>query len=77
MANDGNKKLIIGAAIGAVAGAAAGILLAPKSGKETRKMIGDKAKEIARKGKKMIEKGKDAAKGKIKNTADTVSKKME
>jgi gas vesicle protein len=39
------KKLAIGAAISAVAGYIAGILTAPKSGKETREDIKDKAVE--------------------------------
>lgn len=33
---DDTKKLITGLAVGAIAGAVAGILFAPKSGKETR-----------------------------------------
>lgn len=36
-----NTKIILGIAIGAAAGAIAGILLAPASGKETRKSIAD------------------------------------
>ena len=39
------KKLAIGAALSAVAGYIAGILTAPKSGKETREDIKDKAVE--------------------------------
>ena len=37
------NKLVTGLVAGALVGAAAGILLAPKSGKETRKMVGEKA----------------------------------
>jgi len=75
--SDNKGKFILGAAIGAIAGAAAGILFAPKSGKETRKIIGDKAKEYAEKSKEMLDNGKVATKEKIKEVADTVSKKME
>lgn len=39
------KKLAIGAAISAAAGYLAGILTAPKSGKETRKIIADKTND--------------------------------
>ncbi|QQS19674.1 YtxH domain-containing protein [Candidatus Saccharibacteria bacterium] len=39
------KKIAIGAALSAVAGYVAGILTAPKSGKETREDIKDKASE--------------------------------
>lgn len=72
----GKEKFFLGALAGAVAGAVAGILFAPKSGKETRKIIGDKAKEYAQDGKEMIEKGTELAKEKVKETADTVSQKM-
>jgi len=57
----GTGKFILGAAIGAIAGAAAGILFAPKSGKETRKIIGEKAKDLAEKGKDFaVKEGKEA-----------------
>ena len=69
-------KFVLGALIGAIGGAVAGILFAPKSGKETRKIIGDKAKEYAEDGKELIEKGTNMAKEKIKETADSVSEKM-
>jgi shikimate 5-dehydrogenase len=36
------KNLILGAGIGSVVGVAAGILFAPKSGKETRHIIADR-----------------------------------
>ena len=49
-----SKKAVIGALIGGAAvGAAAGVLLAPKSGKETRKDIANKAKSVSKKIKKM------------------------
>ena len=37
------KKLMTGMVAGAIVGTVAGILMAPKSGKENRKMVGDKA----------------------------------
>ena len=40
------KHFGIGLAVGTVLGAVAGILFAPKSGKETRKVIAEKAKSI-------------------------------
>lgn len=42
----GNKKLAIGALIGAAAGLVVGILTAPKSGKETRKDIKETAGKV-------------------------------
>ena len=40
------KKLITGLVAGAIVGTVAGLLLAPKSGKENRKMVGEKAAKI-------------------------------
>ncbi len=43
------KKFTIGLAIGTVIGAIAGLLFAPKLGKETRQALAAKAKEIKEK----------------------------
>lgn len=67
-------KYIVGAIIGAAAGAAAGLLFAPKSGKQTRKMIGEKAKEYAEKGKEMVVKEEKQVKNVIANVAEEISK---
>jgi len=40
------KKLIIGLVAGPIVGTVAGLLLAPKSGKENRQIIGEKAVKI-------------------------------
>ncbi len=45
--NDDTKKVIQGLLIGAAAGVVAGILLAPSSGKDTRKKLADSAKDIS------------------------------
>jgi gas vesicle protein len=42
------KNMVIGVGIGSVVGVSAGILFAPKSGKETRKIIADKTSESVR-----------------------------
>jgi gas vesicle protein len=74
----GNKSnFALGALIGAAAGVAIGILFAPRSGKETRNMLGDKAKEYTEKSKEVLEKSKEVAKEKIKATADSISKQMD
>jgi gas vesicle protein len=44
MTND--QKVIVGFLCGVAAGALAGILLAPNSGEETRKIISDKATDL-------------------------------
>ena len=49
---NGNGKFILGAALGAIGGAIAGVLFAPKSGKETRKDIAEGTKKVAKKAKK-------------------------
>ena len=43
-----DKKLITGLVAGAIVGTVAGMLLAPKSGKENRKLVGEKAAKIRR-----------------------------
>ena len=42
------KNMVIGVGIGSALGVAAGILFAPKSGKETRQIISDKTSETVR-----------------------------
>lgn len=48
---NGAKTFLLGAALGAIGGAIAGILTAPKSGKETRKDIAEGSKKVAAKAK--------------------------
>jgi len=40
-------KLVMGMVVGAVVGTTVGLLVAPNSGKETRRVIGDKAGKVA------------------------------
>ena len=42
-------RFLAGFAVGAALGAVAGILLAPKSGEETREMLGEMASDLAKK----------------------------
>ncbi len=42
----GNNKLVMGLVAGAIVGVAAGILLAPKAGKETRQMVRTRASNL-------------------------------
>lgn len=50
---------LIGAALGLTVGALAGVLLAPKSGKETREDLSNAAKELPGKAKEVLEKAKE------------------
>ena len=45
--NENTKNVIQGFLIGAAAGIVAGVLLAPGSGKDTRKKIADSAKDLS------------------------------
>lgn len=63
MKND-TKKLITGLAVGAIAGAVAGILFAPKSGKETRADIAKYMHEMKDKISKELAKAGDFTKEK-------------
>lgn len=56
--NKARKKVLAGLAVGAVVGAAAGVLLAPKSGKETREDIANAAKQLPERAKEIAELGK-------------------
>lgn len=58
MAKEG-KKIAIGAAIAGVVGYVTGILTAPKSGKETRRDIADKAEDIKESAEEQLEKAHD------------------
>lgn len=73
MSND-SGKFVVGAIIGAAIGAAAGILFAPRTGKETRKIVGEKAKEYAKKGREFVCEEEKAAKNAIKKVAENISK---
>lgn len=70
----GNGKFVLGTLLGAALGAVAGILYAPKSGKETRKDLGDKAKEIARKGKDFAERESKELKEKAEKVVEDIKK---
>jgi len=83
----GKKKIILGTLLGLAAGAVAGILMAPKSGKETREFLAKKSKGAMKQCKGTVDKcckaatdyvakEEDAAKKAIKDAADKVSEKM-
>ncbi len=60
MSRKNNSGFVIGALLGAAAGAIGGILLAPKKGEETRKELKEKINEYTDKAGKVIdEKTKD------------------
>lgn len=69
-----NGKFIIGAALGALAGAVAGLLFAPRSGKETRKIVKEKAKEYKEKSTDFVSKEAKTAKNAIVETVEKIKK---
>lgn len=46
--DNGSAKFWLGAVVGAVAGTIAGIIIAPKSGEETRKDIAEASKKLSK-----------------------------
>ena len=56
MSKDSNKKWAIGAVLAALAGFVAGILTAPKSGKETREDIKNTANRVVSEAEKQLKK---------------------
>ena len=58
---DSGSSFAIGFLIGAIAGVAIGFLYAPKTGKETRAMLREKADEIKEKADEVTVKAKEAA----------------
>jgi ABC-type nitrate/sulfonate/bicarbonate transport system permease component len=64
------QNAAVGAAIGVTVGAAAGLLLAPKAGKETRADIAQAAKELPAKAKEIVEKTREKVEDAKKAIAD-------
>ncbi len=71
MANS-TAKLIVGAGL---AGLAAGVLFAPKSGKETREDVKKKAHEVSTQANQQLETGKKKA-AELKNSAAEQARKV-
>ena len=63
--NAGTSGVVLSFLLGALSGAALAILFAPRSGRETRDLLGEKLRETAdrsrRLGEQALEKGREAA----------------
>jgi gas vesicle protein len=63
--NAGTSGVVLSFMLGALSGAALAILFAPRSGRETREMLGDRLRETAdrsrRLGEQALERGREAA----------------
>ena len=74
--NDQNASaasgLLVGIIIGAAAGAALALLLAPAPGDETRRRIGEAAKKLGGEGKRKFDDLRDAAQDRVSEVKDAV-----
>ncbi len=77
-------NVILGTLIGAAVGFAAGILLAPQSGKETRDLLGEKASDtkdaindVAHKAMASIKEVKDSVEKSLKNDVAVAAREAE
>ena len=63
--NTGTSGVVLSFLLGALSGAALAILFAPRSGRETREILGEKLRETAERsrqlGERAVEKGKEVA----------------
>jgi len=82
--NAGTSGVVLSFLLGALSGAALAILFAPRSGKETRGMLGERLRETAERGRRLgeqaVEKGKDAlddASGAIDRQREALEKRRE
>ena len=64
--------LIVGTIIGAALGAGVALLYAPRSGRETRKLLARKAEGMKEKARVALEQGKDAMRREVENVAKTI-----
>lgn len=69
------KNVAIGAGIGAGIGVVAGILFAPKSGRETRQIISDRTSQTIKNLKDNITSAKNKVSASVKETADSLREK--
>lgn len=67
-------KIITGVVAGAAAGVLTGILLAPDSGKKTRKKIIDSSKELASSAGEVLSENVEKAKAKYNESLDSAAK---
>lgn len=69
--------LFLGALIGALAGAAAALLMAPRSGEETQEEIRRRSKELRSAAERRLDEGRDTAKQGVRQARTTVADWLE
>lgn len=72
-----NMKVLTGFAVGALAGAVAGLLLAPESGPQTRRKLGTESERLKHSLAQSLAETLDAAKIKYNNLLDEYARKSE
>jgi gas vesicle protein len=82
--NAGTSGVVLSFLLGALSGAALAILFAPRSGRETRDLLGEKLRETAdrsrRLGEQALEKGREAAEdasGYVERQRDALDKRRD
>jgi gas vesicle protein len=82
--NAGTSGVVVSFLLGALSGAALAILFAPRSGRETREMLGEKLRETADRGRRLgeqaLEKGREAAQdasGYVERQRDALEKRRD
>lgn len=71
------SSVILSFMLGGLTGAALAILFAPRSGKETREMLGEKLRETADKGREVKERLQSRGKEMLDDAADYVRERRE
>jgi gas vesicle protein len=79
MANDngGSGAIFVAFLLGAIAGAATALLLAPQTGEETRRLLAQKAREGREKAGEAAQKGKEFVERQRENVATAVERGKE
>ena len=63
--------LVVGAILGAAVGATVALLYAPRSGKETRELLAQKARTAREKARVALERGKEAMRREVEDVVNT------
>jgi gas vesicle protein len=71
--DDGSAGVILAFVVGAVTGAAVALLMAPTAGEETRRMLGDRAREARERAEEAARQGREF----INRQRDTVTSAVE
>lgn len=77
MAENSTGETILAFMLGAIAGAAAGVLLAPEPGRKTRRRLADWLEELKEEGEDFLEEQKDVLAKTIETTKESLADELE